>query len=84
MGTLTATAGITNQPGGTLTTTGTINADLTSRGTINASGSINGAIVNQGAGVFTVTGALAVNSFLNNNNTAQLLFPVAISPASPC
>jgi uncharacterized protein with beta-barrel porin domain len=72
-GTLTATAGITNQPGGTLTTTGTINGDLTSRGITNASGTISGSIINQGAGVFNVTGALAVTSFLNNNNTAQLL-----------
>ena len=72
-GTLTTSAGITNQAGGTLTTTGIVNSDLTSRGTTNASGTINGAIVNQGAGVFNVTGALTTNGILNNNNTAQLI-----------
>jgi uncharacterized protein with beta-barrel porin domain len=72
-GTLTASAGITNQPGGTLTTTGTINGDLTSRGITHARGAITGDIVNQGTGVFNVTGALAVSGILNNNNTAQLL-----------
>ena len=72
-GTLMAPSGLTNQPGGRLTTTGTIIGDLTSRGTINAGGAISGEIVNQGAAVFNVTGALAVSSFLNNNNTAQLM-----------
>src|SRR6202000_2969958 len=69
-GTLTATtaAGITNQPGGVFTTTGTINGAYTSRGTTNAQGVINGAIVNQGAGIFNVTGGLTGNNFLNNNN----------------
>ena len=69
-GTLTATSGVTNR--GTLTTTGTINGDYTSRGTTNARGAVNGSIVNQGAGIFNVTGALTGNGFLNNNNTAQL------------
>ena len=58
--------------GGTLTTTGTINGGLTNSATVNAQNQVNGAILNQGAGVFTVSGTLAGNNTFTNNGTAQL------------
>jgi hypothetical protein len=54
--------------GGTVTATG----QITNAGSFAASGTINGAIVNQNAGTFTVDGALVVNNTFTNNNTAVL------------
>jgi autotransporter-associated beta strand protein len=64
------TSNVTNNA--TFTTAGTVTGSLTNTATVNAAGSITGAILNNG-GVFTVTGALAVGSTFNNNNTAQLV-----------
>ncbi|WP_172842488.1 beta strand repeat-containing protein [Bradyrhizobium erythrophlei] len=69
-GTWTTTTGFIN--GGTLTTTGTISGGLTNSATANALGTVGGAILNHGAGIFTVTAALAGNDTFTNNGTARL------------
>jgi uncharacterized protein with beta-barrel porin domain len=84
-GGLSNTAGTTNNTGtinggvtvsgGTLnsnTATSIVNGGLTNSATVNARGQAKGAIVNQGAGVFNVTGALVGSSTFTNNGTAQL------------
>jgi uncharacterized protein with beta-barrel porin domain len=60
--------------GGTLNTntaTSVVNGGLTNSATVNAQNQLNGAILNQGAGIFTVTGTLAGNGTFTNNGTAQ-------------
>jgi hypothetical protein len=64
--------GATNAAGATLATSNQINGGLTNAGAVTASGQINGAIVNQGAGAFTVNGALTGNSTFANNGASQL------------
>jgi autotransporter-associated beta strand protein len=68
--------------GGPVNNAGTLNSNaaasilsggLTNTGTVNAQNQVNGAIVNQGAGAFSVAGNLAGNNSFTNNGTAQLL-----------
>ncbi len=70
-GSLTST--ITVGSGGTLTTAGTLDGGLTNRGITNASGTADGSILNQVAGIFNVTGALTGNNTFTNAGTAQLV-----------
>jgi uncharacterized protein with beta-barrel porin domain len=53
--------------------TSIINGGLTNSAGVNASNQVNGAILNQGAGGFTVFGVLTGNSTFTNNGTAQLV-----------
>jgi uncharacterized protein with beta-barrel porin domain len=63
--------------GGTLnsnTATSIVNGGLTNSATVNAQNQVNGAIINQGAGIFTVSGTLAGNNnAFDNNDTARLI-----------
>ncbi|HYW63783.1 MAG TPA: autotransporter domain-containing protein, partial [Bradyrhizobium sp.] len=62
--------------GGTLNTNtagSIINGGLTNSAAVNARGQVNGAIVNQGGGTFTVVGNVTGNNSFSNNDTAQLL-----------
>ena len=69
-GTLTSSSLIQNK--GSLTTTGTINSGLTNSNVVDAQGQVNGAVVNNSGGVFTVTGDLSGVTTFGNNGTAQL------------
>lgn len=73
-GTLTATTGPITNAGPIQGLAGsTINGGLTqTSGTANLIGTINGAIINNGASFFTANGALVGNSTFTNNGTSQL------------
>jgi uncharacterized protein with beta-barrel porin domain len=67
-GTLTTLTNFSNL--GTLNTNtaaSVVNGNLTNSGTVNARNQINGAITNNGSGLFTVVGDLAVNSTFGNS-----------------
>ncbi len=76
LGTLTATAGITNSLG-VFATSGVVNGSLANAGTVFAQGQINGPIFNTGnpatGGLFNITGDLAVNNTFTNDASARLL-----------
>ena len=73
-GTINGGATITGGTLNTNTVTSIVNGGLTNSAIVNAQNQVNGAILNQGAGIFTVSGTLAGNnSAFNNNDTARLI-----------
>lgn len=70
LGTLSTSAGLNNL--GTLLSNNTIDGGLNNSGTSSIMGIINGAIVNQNNGLFSVAGNLVGNSGFTNSGTAML------------
>lgn len=72
-GTLIANGGITNNINANFISGGTVVGAFTNLGTVDARGTFNGAVSNNGAGVFHLSGSLTNNSSFTNNGTATLL-----------
>ena len=67
----TINGGVVNSAG-TFGNVGTVNGGLQNTAIVDAQGTVNGAIVNSGAGVFTTTGALTGDGSFTNSGTAVL------------
>jgi uncharacterized protein with beta-barrel porin domain len=75
-GTLVNTGSLTSavviNGGATFTTTNQTSGGITNTGTVNAQGATGGALQNNNAGIWNVTGALTGDNTFTNNGTAQL------------
>jgi uncharacterized protein with beta-barrel porin domain len=71
-GTISGGATVTGGTLNTNTATSIVNGGLTNTSVVNARNQVNGAIANNTAGIFNVTGALVGNNTFTNNGTAVL------------